>query len=461
LIPKDMIRRVVAGYSEDFDMQYLFPEESWMENLDSAAEDEYKSLPRKILRERSYGAMPIRLKPDYHGDFLKQREDKPWIDTQMKLSGNPYNIYDYSMPSEMLKHQEQPMCDDRSHFFIERNRPGPGVGEKTIHEWNNRGWEPDEAPWWSEDVILRHYEAPNLPTKKAGPNPERIVSSFLNSEDEGPQASNVVASWLMDAFPIDATLDYNNKKVASMLSDLDKAERWSKTKGRYIPLESQGVRVRLLRAEPRSGRWTFRTTSGGPTYTTVFQFIPKANTKDPSKLHVRVSCSCPSWVFWGAQWNAWMGEYLYGKAYLKLLPPKVRDPRSRFLVCKHVKACIPIVSRYKLQPITPEKKEKIKKKPKLVLDKKRKEKIRIPEELKKFEKQREVKDAINKWDEWTPAVRREFIEGLDSPGAVAYFGHKFPETAAVYVAERLKDMSKNLPQPSHRKLAEKYSKFFV
>jgi hypothetical protein len=112
-------------------------------------------------------------------------------------------------------------------------------------------------------------------------------------------------------------------------------------------------------------------------------------------------------------------------------------------------------------PIAPEVKRRIQKKPKLVFEKGKKEKIRIPSEFKKFERFPEIKDAVKNWEEWSDKEREAFINDMDSPGAVAYLGHKFPETAAVPVAERLKDMSKTLSQPSHRRLAERYSKYFI
>lgn len=457
-----MARRIV-GTVIDYDMQYLFPPFTPTENMEDAAAGTYQKLPKKILRERSYGPQPLRLRPDYRGDFLEQLREKAWVDTEMKSAANPYNIYDYSMPEEMLKQQEHPMPDDRTDIFIERNKVDDAVGMRTIRDWYDRGWDDTDAPEMSEDKLLRMWKSP-VPLKTACPSARNVMASFLSSmiedESEGPEYGVVVANWLMRSIPAETSFEHNIR-TAKLLRDLEKAERWSGTKNRYVPLTDERVSVRLYRAEPRTGRWIFNTSSGGPLYKTIFQFVPKGSTRDTSKLDVRVSCSCPSWVFWGAQWNAWMNEYLYGTARLKLLPPKVRDPQNRFLLCKHALACIPVVSRYRLMPIAPEIKRRIQKKPKLVFEKGKKEKIRIPSEFKKFERFPEVKDAVKNWEEWSDKEREAFINDMDSPGAVAYLGHKFPETAAVPVAERLKDMSKTLSQPSHRRLAERYSKYFV
>lgn len=458
LINKDMVRRIVSTVV-DYDMQYLFPPLTPMENLEDAAEGSYQNLPRKTLRERPYGPMPIRLRPDYRGDFLEQLREKAWMDTEMKTAANPYNIYDYSMPEEMLKHMEEPMPDDRTDIFIERNKVDDQVGMQPIRDWYDRGWDDTDAPEMSEDKVMRMWKAP-VPLKTAGPDPRHVIASYLmeESEIEGPLVSNVIASFLMRACP--ACLSLDNIKTAVDLSFLEKTERWSGTNNRYVSLKSDGVSVRLARAEPRTGRWIFHTSSGGPIYTTIFQFVPKGPVKDLTKLDVRVSCSCPSWLFWGAQWNSWRNDYMYGTARPLLKDPKVRDPQNRFLVCKHALACIPIVSKYRLMAITPKIRERLQKKPVLKFEK-IPEKVPIPADLKKFQRIPEVKEAIKNWEKWSPDERKEFLADMDSPGAVAFLGHKFPPSAAEMVAERLLEMSKTLPQPSHRRLAEKYSKYFL
>lgn len=53
-------------------------------------------------------------------------------------------------------------------------------------------------------------------------------------------------------------------------------------------------------------------------------------------LDVRVSCSCPAFLYWGAQWNLSTGDALYGAPRDKFQAPT--DPeRYKFVICKHVK----------------------------------------------------------------------------------------------------------------------------
>ena len=156
-----------------------------------------------------------------------------------------------------------------------------------------------------------------------------------------------------------------------------------------------------------------------------------------------------------------MENYLYGPIRPKFTPPKKRDPTGRFLVCKHVMACIPLVSKYKLSIMERAIKERIKKPPKIEVEKGFKEKIRIPSELKAFERRPDIREAIQTWKEKTPDDKREFIMGLESPGAVSFMAHKFPDTATEYVVEKLKEMSTKHKLASFRDWARRLLKDIV
>lgn len=53
-------------------------------------------------------------------------------------------------------------------------------------------------------------------------------------------------------------------------------------------------------------------------------------------LDVRVSCSCPAFLYWGAQWNLNQRDSLEGQARPLLAPPTERmDLRGHFVLCKH------------------------------------------------------------------------------------------------------------------------------
>ena len=53
-------------------------------------------------------------------------------------------------------------------------------------------------------------------------------------------------------------------------------------------------------------------------------------------LDVRMSCSCPAFLYWGPQWNLSTGDSLYGAPRPKFQPPT--DPkRHLYVICKHCK----------------------------------------------------------------------------------------------------------------------------
>jgi len=403
-LKNSLVRRVLANVC-DFDMENLFPPPTPIEDMEEAAEGAYDLQPSKTLRRRDYGPMPLIVKPEYSGDFLEKLRSGVY-------AANSENLWDFSMPSEWLKHQESPHPREILDWYYDINRPGPDVGQKTLQEYNDRGWDDTDAPEMSEDKINRMYRAPV-----------------------------VVANWLMETMPIEGTIDLRSPRVAKLLNDLEKTSLTTKLKGKRKP-DSSGVTVRLSRAEPSRGRWTFKTTSGKDVYTTVFQFIPSGTVRDVDRLNVRVSCTCPSWLFWGAQYNAVMGDYLYGKIVPKFVPPVKRDPKREFLVCKHVLACIPLVSRYRTSPVTVTLKKRLQKEPEYEVDTKGfKEKLRIPDDLKYVVSEPDIKDAIKKWDTWSLARRKKFIMGLDDVDKISFMAHRFPKTATGFVVNKLKDIA--------------------
>ena len=65
-------------------------------------------------------------------------------------------------------------------------------------------------------------------------------------------------------------------------------------------------------------------------------------------LDVRVACTCPAFLYWGAQWNLYDGDSLYGKPRPMLQPP-TEGKRFQFVICKHVKVAAdrvtPVIDR--------------------------------------------------------------------------------------------------------------------
>jgi hypothetical protein len=426
-----MAKRVLANVV-DFDMHNLFRPRAPLENMEDADSGAWEVMPSNVLRERSYGSQPLLIRPMYKGDFLKKL-DLPYEGKSQNIeAADPENLKDFTYPDEMLKHQEEPHPRVNLDEYYDYNRPGEGAGGDDLKEYWKRQWDPDDSPEMSEDKWLRMWAPPN-------DEPE--------SNNEFFRASSIIANYLHQCYPIKACFDLRHTKTAKMLSDLEKSLIHGKKK-----LNVSGVSVRLSRAEPRVGRWTFATTSGKDTYATVFQFIPHSTIRDTTKLHARVSCSCPSFLFWGAQYHAVMEDYLYGKIRPKFSPPKIRDPEGTFLVCKHILACVPIVSKYNLGAITEESRKRIKKEPRFEVETEiPEEKLRIPAELVSVGKRERIKKIVDQWDV-KPKGRRRMVMDLQDPEEVAYLAHRFPDTATAFVAQKLKQMAQ---KPSLKKEALK------
>ena len=453
---KSKAQRIAAAWISDFDRENLFPNNNLMEEWQEAAEKDIVLQPHKTLRERNYPASPLSLRPDYNGDFLDKlrQQDNPIMAPyptethDLNRCGSETNLLDITSPEDWLKYMPEVQPRDLRDDFYEFNRldnrypSGPGAYD-VMKEYHDRGWDDTDSPEMSEDKILRMRKVKLNPDETCKHNvfhsADRVINSFL-TYDNHFRAGIIVARHLMDIFPVTIP-EEQNLRLAKTIKDFAGSLLYTKEKGWRKP-EFHGVSVRLVRAEPRVGRWTFSTSSGKGTYVTIFQFIPQGTIRETPKLQVRVSCSCPSWLFWGAQYNATMENYLYGKIRPKFTPPKKRDPTGRFLVCKHVLACIPLVEGYKLQPMTEEIRTRIKRTPEIQVDRNApREKLRIPAELAGFARRQDIRDAVKTWDTMPDLKRREFIMGLDSPGAVAFFAHRFPETATEYVVEKLKDMA--------------------
>jgi len=453
-----------GAWQFDDDTENLFPDRPLLEDIQDAASGARDVQPRKTLRDRQQAIpnQPLMVMPEYSGDFLKKlRRD------YMNKSAD--SLLDFSSPEDWVKYLPTPMPRDLQDGFYDINRPGPGAGYDDLKDYHDRGWDEEDSPEISEDKILRMR---NWNKEKKCPclnphNPSvinsanRVVNSYIREQDNF-RARSVVANFLMKIIPYSFELDFQQIRVGKMLTDLAKTMIYTKTNGWRHP-DYGSVSVRLVSQDLKTGKFKFLTTSGGEEYTTIFQFIPRKEIVDPTKLHVRVSCSCPSWVFWGAQYNAFTKDYNYGPVRLKFVPPKKRDPVLRFLVCKHALACImkeflAQKEKYFLKPVTDEEiYKRLTKPPEIKLElPSKKEKIRIPPEVLNFGKLDHIKRVVRNWSRMSQKNRDDFIFSLENPGEIAYMAYKFPEEATVAVVKKLKEIVNTGPYSWRRVQARKF-----
>ena len=467
----------------DTDTENLEPGRTLPEEWEEAAQGTYEIQPHKVLRERHYQNNPLVVLPEYSGDFLDKLRDND----KNRTADNEDNLKDFSSPEDWLKHQEHPFPRDMVDEFYEFNRPGEGGGKELFKDYYDRGWDVDDAPEFSEDKILRTLKPKyplEIPCKdQLFHSAKRIAASFL--ERHTPDIQMVIANYLLEVYPFEIELTIpdsrihtaSNMRIALMMRDLEKSLIYTKSKDPisgqikgWRPPDKSGVSVMLdqSRSKPWIYRWVFNTSSGGETYKTIFQFIPLGNIVDLDKLHVRVTCSCNSWLFWGAQYNSFRNNYLEGPIRPKLSPPRVRDPNGKFLVCKHVlKAIDEIRNKRLIKPmllkgLPPSRLQRLEKERSqflktikeppdiVVLFPKKPEKIHVPKDLEYVAEAPEMAPVIEKWETMSPLKRKNFIQTLEDPDEIAYMAHRFPETATKWVAVKLRDMIRKEKEAKER-----------
>jgi hypothetical protein len=132
------------------------------------------------------------------------------------------------------------------------------------------------------------------------------------------------------------------------------------------------------------------------------------------------------------------------------MAPRKRDPMNKFLVCKHILACIPVVSSYKLPPAAKKYKFKYEVEPSSPA-----EGIKIPPVLKRYDEDEKVQGIIGGFEEMSPWKQRAFVMKQKDPEFLSYLAHKFPKTATAIVAEALNLLVEQSPNPKIRKDSEK------
>jgi hypothetical protein len=111
----------------------------------------------------------------------------------------------------------------------------------------------------------------------------------------------------------------------------------------------KGCNASLTKATPKIGRWIFKVEcnekwSKGP-YNVRFRLLKGQTSPDMIGRDIEVSCNCNAWKYNGADYNAMKKDYSE-RQYSDGSTPNVRDKKRKYLICKHVAACIPIFSNY-------------------------------------------------------------------------------------------------------------------
>jgi hypothetical protein len=133
-------------------------------------------------------------------------------------------------------------------------------------------------------------------------------------------------------------------RIAATITDLE---------GRLSPRvvnKSKACTARLKRADRPNRMWIFAVDCGqGPHLVKVKAVPTKATIKKVETSDIKVTCDCGFFRFQGPEYHAKTGDYLYGKPRGTATAPKVKDPREKNLICKHVLSAFGIARRYQWQ----------------------------------------------------------------------------------------------------------------
>lgn len=145
--------------------------------------------------------------------------------------------------------------------------------------------------------------------------------------------------------PVESLLCHPFTKVA-----LSAGELIFRTNRRSIKY-AKGCVATSKRNDPKNGRWTFsvrcnQTWSKGP-YDVRFRLLKGKGSKTKGILgrEIQISCNCNAWKYNGADFNALDKDYSE-RQYSDGSPPNIRDPQRRYLICKHIAACVPLFKRF-------------------------------------------------------------------------------------------------------------------
>ena len=217
--------------------------------------------------------------------------------------------------------------------------------------------------------------------------PAQEQAPAMSLDNRYASVQNVVAEYLMSQIPIVASFndleqDSHSRKFYRTVACLAKnaatlneiVAKHHHKKHTVDSLGAENVHVTWKRSNSAENikkgfvAFTARSPDSGETHTVYFQFLKddEEDVTDPDKVKsyadipVTMACTCESFLFYGAQWYALQGMYMYMPALRRSILPPVPETRvSRvqrgkglnFRVCKHILACYDIVKQWQIKTI--------------------------------------------------------------------------------------------------------------
>lgn len=292
-------------------------------------------------------------------DYMKQKAEKPKgkapesIKKMIKEKGlsepfPAYNPYDYQSPTDKPKDLKDgpPFQNEFPNYPInpphaEFNRGkvfSPGGVMDYKYKTRNQDWTQDPSEQYPAISIDRKY-----------------------ASDE--QVKRVVAGYLLQHMPLVLNPeDFDDFgayiKTAASLNEIISKDFHYKNDEKINRAEQCSVKRLNRPSEIEQGmiRYHVNCTGSPDTHTVVFQFMRDKTGRRPdtyADYPVQIACSCESFLFYGAQYYAVQGEYMYMPRFRRsLVPPTPHEQISstegnrlnpgrglNFRVCKHILAC--------------------------------------------------------------------------------------------------------------------------
>lgn len=244
-------------------------------------------------------------------------------------------------PEDEFQEELVDPTDDNFYYgeVIHPGEPFAGMGARVASRWLNQAGElglynQEPSGDWEKPLYTHRPEKNTGPGQwtKTNPSPthDPTPSDFVapNEADFPASSGKVIPDHLKNA----ATMDDLTRRTSG---DVEK--------------RSKGVQVRLSRADPARGIWTFKASgSGGKSYTIRLKAEAKGNVKEVKKAQIRVSCDCDFFRWQGPEHWARTNDYLYGKPRGTASAPTEKDPKGDHWMCKHVAAAIRLARAYRL-----------------------------------------------------------------------------------------------------------------
>jgi len=170
------------------------------------------------------------------------------------------------------------------------------------------------------------------------------VSPILMAESVNTEPIEITGAFV--TIPLSAAVDVvdgvGNRAVKTAISLPDLVRQTNAFSKKY----RGGCQPRLLDSNPRALFLHYNvkcnkedSDPAGHDVRVQFDVSKVQESQKAKDLDVQVQCSCPAFLYWGAQWNLHQRDGLLGPARPALQAPKERlDLRGNYVICKHIHA---------------------------------------------------------------------------------------------------------------------------